>query len=752
MIITPGANFNGLKIVALCGGGAYGEVWYCEDPTGRRIALKIVSKLRLGNSWQRELQGVKNYLRITANSPNLLRIFHVAEDEDCFCYTMEAADSISADSYVPDTLAQRLQHGALAPEQLYPVLRGIFDGIKIIHEAGFAHRDIKPDNILFVGGIPKLGDIGLVSSLSNSMSSLAGTLEFLPPEVRASDTSGSADRASRQRSDLYAFGKVVYCAATGLDVTCYPSVPTRADLSPALKFFIQLSFRLCAGRPGFRIDSIESLERDMDRIGRDLLHGGRPPLAWRACHKIELFLEWIRRHTLYLLPAVVLLAIFGATFSRISNWNRTASSSPPPPRQQPTASMGTVEYSVPSLGLKMQIPRHWQAMSEGYIRAQIDEMTKELNESEKSEEAKKLLRQSIAKAKTWKGMIRCDLYDVIEIGRADYPNRHVDTLWNMPEEQLKRELTSQLRASGDENAKIYGFERTTLAGRRCIVVDLTLDGHDRVKNYMLSDGDGFISIGLTGDAATFPRRDKEFDDVLKTLSFTRPEAATAPKKPVASPPVPRTKVADPVAPAPATRESAAGVASGKRHSEVTYETREFADPQKRFSLMIPQRWQPVPENVIKRRFSELERKASNGTISPVEQHGLTLLSIIGKTGGTVINCDPDHADFIDAVYIVPDSGVPLDFWRLSDGDIRKMLEQNGPPGSSVTSVIHTEIAGRDTLRMETYVSTTRIRQLTYIIFDGKGSSANFALGAQKRTFDSLRKQFESSLETLKFAK
>ena len=300
MNIEVGSVIHGLKIIALCGGGAYGDVYYCEDISGKRLALKVINKKRLGNAWERELQGVINYRRITENAPHLLRIFHVAEDEESFYYTMEAADSVSADGYLPDTLAQRLQSGPLPAEQLYPVLRGIFEGIKTIHEAGFAHRDIKPDNILFVGGVPKLADIGLLSSLSNSMTSLAGTLEFLPPEVRAADSPGSSDRASRQRSDLYAFGKVVYCAATGLEPGCFPTVPTRLTLSRELKLFLNLAFKLCAKTPERRICDEETLDRELELIEKTLGKTGKSNLP-RTVESVNKFLLTpipINRHVL----------------------------------------------------------------------------------------------------------------------------------------------------------------------------------------------------------------------------------------------------------------------------------------------------------------------------------------------------------------------------------------------------------------------------------------------------------------------
>ena len=60
-----GSEFHGLKLLAHCGDGAYGDVYFCEDISGRKMAVKIVSKMRLGDSWERELKGVINYRKIT---------------------------------------------------------------------------------------------------------------------------------------------------------------------------------------------------------------------------------------------------------------------------------------------------------------------------------------------------------------------------------------------------------------------------------------------------------------------------------------------------------------------------------------------------------------------------------------------------------------------------------------------------------------------------------------------------------------
>ena len=88
-----GTTFHGITLLAYCGGGAFGDVFYGKDVTGRGLAVKIVSKSRLGDHWERELKGVVQYRRITENAPELLKIFHVEDTGDAFFYTMEPADS-----------------------------------------------------------------------------------------------------------------------------------------------------------------------------------------------------------------------------------------------------------------------------------------------------------------------------------------------------------------------------------------------------------------------------------------------------------------------------------------------------------------------------------------------------------------------------------------------------------------------------------------------------------------------------------
>lgn len=144
MSFKPGTSFHTWKIIHHCGGGAFGEVYYCSDISGQHVAVKVIPKNRLGNYWERELTGVSSYREITGKTDGLLRIFHVSEDNESLFYSMEAADNCGDDNeYRPDTLSRRLEQGPLPVDEQGRVINDIFAAVKKLHEFGFAHCDIR---------------------------------------------------------------------------------------------------------------------------------------------------------------------------------------------------------------------------------------------------------------------------------------------------------------------------------------------------------------------------------------------------------------------------------------------------------------------------------------------------------------------------------------------------------------------------------------------------------------------------------
>lgn len=207
------------------GSGAYGEVWMAQSVTGALRAVKIVWRedFELTRTFHREFEGIQQFEPISRGHPCLVHILHVGWNEKRGFYycVMELADDaehgptmLDIHSYVPRTLGTDLKrHGRLDPH--FCQEQGIYlaDALNYMHERGLAHRDIKPSNIIFVDGVCKLADIGLVAVSGER--SFVGTEGFVPPE-------GPGTPAA----DIYSLGKVLYEMSSGKDRMEFPEVPS----------------------------------------------------------------------------------------------------------------------------------------------------------------------------------------------------------------------------------------------------------------------------------------------------------------------------------------------------------------------------------------------------------------------------------------------------------------------------------------------------------------------------------------------
>jgi len=266
------------KFLQLCGEGGFGQVWLVKDITGKTMALKIVNKRALGNTWKKEFEGLEFYRQRITNHPNLIEIFHIEDRETFFYYTMEAADNLSLDrsyrpsrSYHPDTLENRLKRRRCSARETKAIAISLLNGIEALHAANLIHRDIKPPNIIFINGVPKLSDIGLVTAMSMTFS-VAGTPGFIPPEEIINSVKGRSRTDNNFDIDLYALGKVIYCCFTGNSVESYPSIPEDLLNNTESAGLNKLIGMLCAPNRFKRVCSINIL--------RKMLYGIFPRLTF----------------------------------------------------------------------------------------------------------------------------------------------------------------------------------------------------------------------------------------------------------------------------------------------------------------------------------------------------------------------------------------------------------------------------------------------------------------------------------------
>ena len=91
------------------------------------------------------------------------------------------------------TLEDRLRRGPVPASEAVSMTTLLAEALAALHEAGYLHGDVKPNNIGFTAdGLPKLLDFGLVRE-TNDEATLGGTLRYLSPEALSARPAEEAD-------------------------------------------------------------------------------------------------------------------------------------------------------------------------------------------------------------------------------------------------------------------------------------------------------------------------------------------------------------------------------------------------------------------------------------------------------------------------------------------------------------------------------------------------------------------------------
>ena len=238
------------EMLRLIGKGSYGEVWLARSVTGAMRAVKVVqrSDFQFDKTFEREFEGIKKFEPISRSHPGLVDVLHVGRnlDEGFYYYVMELGDDrvrgpeIIPELYVARTLSSDInEHGRLDVDHCVEAGANLADGLHYLHQRGLTHRDVKPSNVIFVDGVAKLADIGLVAA--SGQRTFVGTEGFVPPEGPGSPA-----------ADIYSLGMVLYEISTGNDRLEFPQLPERLPAEeerPKWRALNAVVCKACAQKP-----------------------------------------------------------------------------------------------------------------------------------------------------------------------------------------------------------------------------------------------------------------------------------------------------------------------------------------------------------------------------------------------------------------------------------------------------------------------------------------------------------------------
>ncbi len=218
MTLPKGARLGPYEIVDALGAGGMGEVYKARDTRlGRTVAIKVLpehlaASPELRQRLEREARAVSSL-----SHPNVCALYDLGRDQGVDFLVMEYLEG--------ESLARRLGKGPLPTDELLRIAVQIADALDKAHRSGIIHRDLKPGNIMLTRDGAKLLDFGLAkaervleggdATVSPTLSqpltaagTILGTYQYMAPEQLEG-------KEADPRTDIYAFGAVLYEMATG---------------------------------------------------------------------------------------------------------------------------------------------------------------------------------------------------------------------------------------------------------------------------------------------------------------------------------------------------------------------------------------------------------------------------------------------------------------------------------------------------------------------------------------------------------
>ena len=302
----PAPTIPDYEVVKRIGGGSYGDVWLVRSLLGSYRAAKVVYRksFEQDQPFEREFKGIQRFEPISHLHQSQVKILHVGRNYEagCFYYVMELADDAGENpkgewrnpketqmandanaecglqsaefssrapsaipqsafctpqSYTARTLKLDLQRrGRIPVEECIRIGVWLSTALAHLHGHGLIHRDVKPSNIIFVNGVPKLADIGLVTDVEATRS-FVGTEGFIPPEGPGTP-----------QADLYSLGKVLYEMSMGRSRLDFPALAANwdellGDEQAGLLEFNEVLVKACEGVASRRYQSAEQMHADL---------------------------------------------------------------------------------------------------------------------------------------------------------------------------------------------------------------------------------------------------------------------------------------------------------------------------------------------------------------------------------------------------------------------------------------------------------------------------------------------------------
>jgi len=265
-------DFQQIKKV---GKGCFGDVLQCRHRIdGCVYAIKEIRQPVSGQSKELEVLREAHFLAAIAQlpdtCPNIIRYFNVWMEKNQFFVQLEWCASGSLRSQMQQRIESKRPYNE---KDILEIALQVAQALLFLHSHGYAHLDVKPDNILEHKGVYKLCDFGLVTKIDDPKSVLMeGDSRYL-----AND---GLQLQELDKVDMFALGMTLYEMALGT------SLPSGLELEKikngnleklgSATHIYPLIRSLLYPEPSHRISAqaaVEEIQNHLDAIMKDAQRG-----------------------------------------------------------------------------------------------------------------------------------------------------------------------------------------------------------------------------------------------------------------------------------------------------------------------------------------------------------------------------------------------------------------------------------------------------------------------------------------------
>lgn len=194
------------RFIRVLGAGNHGVFFLAAKPerlpvSAEHVAVKVLTGTNSEDTFRRATRELAAFAAV--QSPHLVTLYDAGQQGNDLYYSMEYLPGGSL-AYPAEPVPDRVKLTAVADAAR---------AAHALHEAGIAHNDIKPENVMLDNGRGKLSDLGLSRILAPGLTitglGSAASVEYLDPALIRGDQPSRA-------SDIFSLGATLHRVMAGV--------------------------------------------------------------------------------------------------------------------------------------------------------------------------------------------------------------------------------------------------------------------------------------------------------------------------------------------------------------------------------------------------------------------------------------------------------------------------------------------------------------------------------------------------------